>query len=153
MSLWYIAWSYMWNRKLTTFLTIFSVALAVALISALLTIRNETRARFEEEQQAYDIVVGPPGSPLQLVLNAVYFLDNPAQAKDYVATTGKPAPNRGDWVNVEYLRRQVEKTVKNPDGELLPPQDQESLQQFVKQYALHYLNRYVFHDPNYDPCR
>ena len=72
MSLWYVAWSYLWSRKFTTFLTILSVALAVGLISALLTIRNETRARFEEEQQAYDIVVGPPGSPLQLVLNAVY---------------------------------------------------------------------------------
>ncbi len=83
MSLWYIAWSYLWDRKLTTSLTIFSVALAVGLISSVLTIRNETRARFEEEQQAYDIVIGPPGSPLQLVLNAVYYLDNPTGALDY----------------------------------------------------------------------
>ena len=53
MSLWFIAWSYLWNRKLTTGLTILSVALAVGLISALLTIRNETRTRFEEEQQEW----------------------------------------------------------------------------------------------------
>lgn len=83
MSLWYIAWSYLWNRWLTTSLTILSVALAVGLISAVLTLRDETRARFEEEQQAYDVVVGPPGSPLQLVLNAVYFLDNPTGALPY----------------------------------------------------------------------
>ena len=83
MSLWYIAWSYLWSRKFTTSLTILSVALAVGLISAILTLRNETRARFEEEQQAYDIVVGPPGSPLQLVLNAVYFLDNPTGVMAY----------------------------------------------------------------------
>ncbi|MCH7910642.1 MAG: ABC transporter permease, partial [Candidatus Hydrogenedentes bacterium] len=31
----------------------------------------------------YDIVVGPPGSPLQLVLNAVYFLDNPTGVMAY----------------------------------------------------------------------
>lgn len=83
MSLWRIAWIYLWSRWLTTSLTIVSVAMAVGLISAILTIRNETRARFEEEQQAYDIVVGPPGSPLQLVLNAVYFLDSPTGAMPY----------------------------------------------------------------------
>lgn len=77
MSLWHIAWNYLWNRRLTTSLTILSVALAVGLISALLTMRNETQARFIEEQQAYDVVVGPPGSPIQLTLNAVYYLDRP----------------------------------------------------------------------------
>ena len=56
MSLGRIAWIYLWSRMLTTGLTILSVALAVGLISAILTLRNETRARFEEEQQAYDIV-------------------------------------------------------------------------------------------------
>ena len=83
MSLWRIAWSYLWDRKFTTFLTILSVALSVALISAVLTLRNETRQRFEEEQNAFDLVVGPPGSPLQLVLNAVYFLDQPTGALPY----------------------------------------------------------------------
>jgi putative ABC transport system permease protein len=83
MSLWHIAWSYLWSRRLTTALTILSVALAVGLISALLTVRDETRARFEEEQAAFDVVVGPPGSPLQLVLNAVYFLDSPTGRLEY----------------------------------------------------------------------
>lgn len=77
MSLWHIAWSYLWNRKLTTILTILSVALAVGLISAVLTLREETRKRFEEEGQAFDIVVGAKGSPLQLVLSSVYFMDTP----------------------------------------------------------------------------
>ncbi len=83
MSLWRIAWIYLWSRWLTTGLTILSVALAVGLISAILTLRDETRARFEEEQQAYDIVVGPPGDPLLLVLNAVYYLGNPTGALPY----------------------------------------------------------------------
>jgi len=76
MSLWKIAWNYLWDRKLTTCLTILSVAISVGLISAILTVLTETRARFEEEQSAYDVVVGQ-GSKLQLVLNAVYFLDRP----------------------------------------------------------------------------
>lgn len=83
MSLWHIAWNYLWNRWFTTALTILSVALAVGLISSILTIRNETRKRFEEEQLAYDVVVGPQGSPLQLVLNAIYYMDNPTGAMPY----------------------------------------------------------------------
>lgn len=77
MSLWHIAWSYLWNRKLTTGLTILSVALGVGLISAVLTLREETQKRFEEEGQAFDIVIGAKGNPLQLVLSSVYFLDMP----------------------------------------------------------------------------
>jgi len=77
MSLWRIAWSYLWNRKLTSGLTIVSVALAVALIYSVLTLREETRKRFEEEGQVFDMVVGGKGSPLQLVLSSVYFMDQP----------------------------------------------------------------------------
>lgn len=77
MSLWHIAWSYLWNRKLTTSLTILSVALGVGLIYSVLTLREETRKRFEEEGQSFDVVVGAKGSPLQLVLSALYFMDVP----------------------------------------------------------------------------
>ena len=82
MTLWHIAWSYLWNRKLTTALTILSVALGVGLISAVLTLREETQRRFEEEGQAFDIVIGAKGNPLQLVLSSVYFLDMPTGNMD-----------------------------------------------------------------------
>lgn len=78
MSLWHIAWSYLWNRRLTTSLTVVSVALGAALIYSVLTLYDETDKRFKEEAQAYDTVVGgKEGSPLQLVLSAVYFMDKP----------------------------------------------------------------------------
>ena len=77
MSLWHIAWGYLWNRKLTTSLTVLSVALGVGLIYSVLTLREETRKRFEEEGQSFDVVVGAKGSPLQLVLSALYFMDVP----------------------------------------------------------------------------
>lgn len=77
MSLWHIAWGYLWNRKLPTLLTIASVALAVGLISSVLTLRDETRRRFEEEGRIFDVVVGAKGSPLQLVLCTTYFMDVP----------------------------------------------------------------------------
>ena len=77
MNLWHIAWNYLWNRKLTTLLTVLSVALGVGLIFAVLTLRRETQKRFEEEGQSFDVVVGAKGSPLQLVLSALYFMDSP----------------------------------------------------------------------------
>lgn len=77
MSVWQIAWGYLWNRKFTTALTILSVGLAVGLIAAVLTLRHEAQRRFEEEGQAFDLVVGANGSPLQLVLSSVYFMDYP----------------------------------------------------------------------------
>ena len=77
MSLWHIAWGYLWNRKLPTCMTILSVALAVGLISSVLTLREETRKRFEEEGRIFDVVIGAKGSPLQLVLSTMYFMDVP----------------------------------------------------------------------------
>lgn len=82
MSLWRISWCYLWNRKVTTLLTILSVALGVGLISAVLTLREETQKRFEAEGQAFDIVLGAKGNPLQLVLSTVYFLDAPTGNMD-----------------------------------------------------------------------
>jgi putative ABC transport system permease protein len=82
MSLWQIAWSYLWNRKLTTVLTITSVALAVGLISSVLSLRQQLEQRFAEEGQAFDLVVGPKGSPLSLVLGSVYFMDSAIGAMD-----------------------------------------------------------------------
>lgn len=77
MSLWHIAWNYLWSRKLTTVLTVLSVALGVALISSVLSLEDETRRRFEEEGKIFDYVVGAKGSPLQLVLSSIYFMDRP----------------------------------------------------------------------------
>ena len=83
MSLWHIAWNYIWNRKLPSAVTVLCVALGVGLIAAVLTLRAETQRRFEEEGQAFDVVVGAKGSPLQLVLSTVYFIDVPTGNIDY----------------------------------------------------------------------
>ncbi len=77
MNTFQIAWGYLWSRKFITCLTILSVSLGVALISSVLTLRQETERRFVEEGQAFDAVIGAKGSPLQLVLSSVYYMDTP----------------------------------------------------------------------------
>ena len=77
MNTFQIAWGYLWSRKVITGLTVLAVALGVALISSVLSLRQETERRFVEEGQAFDIVVGAKGSPLQLVLSTPYYMDKP----------------------------------------------------------------------------
>lgn len=77
MSLWMIAWRYVVSRGLVTALTVTGVMLGVALISSVLTLERETEDAFLEEGALFDLVAGGKGSPLQLVLSAVYHLDSP----------------------------------------------------------------------------
>jgi len=77
MNLFHIAWNYLWRRRLATSLTVLSVALGVALISAVMTLRREAHRTFIEESQSYDVIVGAKGSPLQLTLSTIYYLDVP----------------------------------------------------------------------------
>ena len=77
MNLFHIAWNYLWRRRLATSLTAFSVALGVALISSVMTLRREVYRTFIEESQSYDVVAGAKGSPLQLTLSTIYYLDVP----------------------------------------------------------------------------
>lgn len=100
MSIWQIAWGYLWNRKFTTILTILSVGLAVGLIAAVLTLRHEAQQRFEEEGQAFDLVVGANGSPLQLVLSSVYFMDYPPGNVPYSVYEGLKADK--DYVEAAF---------------------------------------------------
>lgn len=65
------------QRKFSVTLTAFSVALGVALIAATLDIKRQVEERFSQTSVGYELIVGAKGSPLQLVLNAVYHIGNP----------------------------------------------------------------------------
>ena len=71
------------QRALSTWLTLLSVALGTGLGVALLTLQREGGKLFGQSEFGYDLVVGAKGSPLQLVLNSVYFLDQPPGIFDY----------------------------------------------------------------------
>jgi putative ABC transport system permease protein len=75
MRLWKIAWRNIQHRSLASSLTAFSMALGVALVVAVLVIHSVIDKTFERGVQGYDLIVGPKGSSLSLVLNTVYYLD------------------------------------------------------------------------------
>jgi putative ABC transport system permease protein len=70
--------SYLRARLLMTSLTVISVALGLALATIVLIISNQTQKTLNTETANWDIVVGAKGSPLQIVLNSLYYLDAPA---------------------------------------------------------------------------
>src|SRR5688500_20158746 len=63
------------QRALSTWLTLLSVMLGVGLAVAIMIFQREGQKLFGQSDFGYDVIVGPKGSPTQLVLNTVYHLD------------------------------------------------------------------------------
>jgi putative ABC transport system permease protein len=83
MSLWKIVLKNIRQRRLSSTLTAASVALGVAVVIAVLALRAQSREGFSQSAFGYELVVGPKGSPLQLVLNVVYHMDDLSDTLPY----------------------------------------------------------------------
>jgi putative ABC transport system permease protein len=83
MSLWKIAWRSIQQRSLASALTAFGMGLGVALVVAVLVIYGVIDQSFKRGAQGYDMIVGAKGSPLQLVLNAVFHMGDSVETIPY----------------------------------------------------------------------
>jgi putative ABC transport system permease protein len=72
-----LIFSYLRSRLLMTSLTVISVALGLALATIVLVLSSQTKQTLNRETGKWDIVIGAKGSPLQIVLNSLYYLDAP----------------------------------------------------------------------------
>jgi putative ABC transport system permease protein len=77
MNLFTIAWKSIRQRSLASFLTGLSVALGVSLMVAVLVINGIITKLFSQSGTGYDLIIGPEGSAVQLVLSTVYRIDRP----------------------------------------------------------------------------
>ncbi len=75
MSFWRIVLKSLRQHWLSTGLAVVSIALGVALLVAVSSLREQTHRNFTQEGLGVDAVLGPKGSPLQIVLNALYHLE------------------------------------------------------------------------------
>ena len=80
-----LALSYLRSRLFITFLTVTSVALGLALATIVYTLSRQTQDMLNTGTAGVDFVVGAKGSPLQLVLNSIYYLDAPTGVIDVAA--------------------------------------------------------------------
>jgi len=72
-----VSFAYLRARWLNTALVVFLLALGVATIALVLLVSAQLESRMGRDARGIDLVVGAKGSPLQLVLSAVYHLDIP----------------------------------------------------------------------------
>lgn len=72
-----LALSYLRRRPLTSALSVLLMALGVATLVVLLLASRQVEERLARDAAGIDLVVGAKGSPLQLILSAVYHLDAP----------------------------------------------------------------------------
>ena len=104
MNLLGIAWRNIRQRPLTSALTAVSLALGVALVVATLVTGALVQRAFESGAGlGYNMIVGAKGSPLQLVLNTVFFISKPIENVGWeFYQEFLPAARRADGVDGKY---------------------------------------------------
>ena len=104
MTLLGIAWRNIRQRPLTSALTALSLALGVALVVATLVTGALVQRAFESGAGlGYNMIVGAKGSPLQLVLNTVYFISKPIENVGWdFYQEFLPAARRADGVDGRF---------------------------------------------------
>jgi putative ABC transport system permease protein len=104
MNLFGIAWRNIRQRPLTSGLTALSLAFGVALVVATLVTGSLVQRAFESGSGlGYNMIVGAKGSPLQLVLNTVYFISKPIENVGWdFYQEFLPAARRADGVDGKY---------------------------------------------------
>lgn len=72
-----VSLSYLRARSLSTALNVLLLALGVGTIVLLLLATEQLEERMQRDARGIDLVVGAKGSPLQIILSAIYHLDVP----------------------------------------------------------------------------
>ncbi|MDW3193226.1 MAG: FtsX-like permease family protein [Cytophagales bacterium] len=77
MNIFKLSWKNLLVKPLNTGLSILLLMLGVAMISLLMLMSSQLEEQFKKNITGIDMVVGAKGSPLQLILSAVFQVDNP----------------------------------------------------------------------------
>lgn len=77
------AWKNLTYKPLSALLSWLLLTASVAIISLLILLQGQFEEKFTTSIRGVDMVMGAKGSPLQLILSAVYHIDNPTGNIDY----------------------------------------------------------------------
>jgi putative ABC transport system permease protein len=77
MNLWQLSWKSLTHKPLAMTLSLVLFALGVGLISFLFLMEKQLQDNFEKNLAKVDLVIGAKGSPLQMILSAMYHVDAP----------------------------------------------------------------------------
>lgn len=73
----HLIWKNIWHKKLSLAMSLLLLALGTGIISMLLLIEKSISSKLNADLRGTELVVGAKGSPLQLVLSAIYHTDAP----------------------------------------------------------------------------
>jgi putative ABC transport system permease protein len=71
------AWRFLWARPLAAGLNLLLLTLGLASITFVLLVNHQIQRAFERDLAGIDVVVGAKGSPMQLILSGVFYIDTP----------------------------------------------------------------------------
>jgi putative ABC transport system permease protein len=72
-----LAWKNIWFKPLNTILSLVLLTSSVAISTVLISVEKQFEEKFTSSIENVDLVLGAQGSPLQLILSAVYQVDTP----------------------------------------------------------------------------
>jgi putative ABC transport system permease protein len=84
MNLAYISFKNVISRPLSAALSLLLLVLGTAMIAFMIVVNDGLQNDFRKNIKDIDLVVGAKGSPLQLILSAVYQIDNPTGNINYL---------------------------------------------------------------------
>ncbi len=72
-----ISWKSLWSKPLSASLNIMLIAFGTGILTILLLASNQIEEKLNNNSKDIDLVVGAKGSPLQLILSSIYYIDFP----------------------------------------------------------------------------
>jgi putative ABC transport system permease protein len=72
-----ISWKSLWSKPLSAVLNMMLIAFGTGILTILLLASTQIGDKLENNSKDIDLVVGAKGSPLQLVLSSIYYIDFP----------------------------------------------------------------------------
>lgn len=72
-----ISWKSLWSKPLSAALNMLLIAFGTGILTILLLASTQISEKLENNAKDIDLVVGAKGSPLQLILSSIYYIDFP----------------------------------------------------------------------------
>lgn len=72
-----ISWKSLWSKPLSSALNIMLIAFGTGILTILLLASRQIGEKLDNNSKDIDLVVGAKGSPLQLILSSIYYIDFP----------------------------------------------------------------------------
>jgi len=72
-----ISWKSLWSKPLSSALNIMLIAFGTGILTILLLASTQISQKLDNNSKDIDLVVGAKGSPLQLILSSIYYIDFP----------------------------------------------------------------------------